>query len=240
MRLNLATLVMLGLPAIVAAQPAAPATGDLVPLPPIGLPLPQIGLPLPPTGLPPATASPRSDRGANRPPPRHRRTRQPGLYAVPIYIWPSFYEAPVASRTPDPQKNAPAPPLTGRLQLAVAAGSDAQLYVDGYYMGTLADADDGVELETGPHAVEIRAPGFDPLRFSVSINPGRTITYRGTLNAIDPTPAAAPTAASSPAAVPPTPMIGYIIPGCYIGNVPPQEAGLPAGCDLSRVITVTR
>ena len=35
-------------------------------------------------------------------------------------------------------------------------------------------------------------------------------------------------------------MTGYVIPGCYIGNVPPQEAGLPAGCDLGRLITITR
>jgi hypothetical protein len=35
-------------------------------------------------------------------------------------------------------------------------------------------------------------------------------------------------------------MVGYIVPGCYIGNVPPQDAGLPASCDLSRTITIQR
>ena len=30
----------------------------------------------------------------------------------------------------------------------------------------------------------------------------------------------------------------YLIPGCYMGNVPPQEVKLPAGCDASRVTTI--
>jgi hypothetical protein len=33
--------------------------------------------------------------------------------------------------------------------------------------------------------------------------------------------------------------IMYVIPGCYMGNVPPQDLKLPAGCDLSKVTTVT-
>jgi hypothetical protein len=29
----------------------------------------------------------------------------------------------------------------------------------------------------------------------------------------------------------------YMIPGCYVGNVPPQDVKLPAHCDLSKVTT---
>jgi hypothetical protein len=31
----------------------------------------------------------------------------------------------------------------------------------------------------------------------------------------------------------------YVIPGCYVGNVPPANMKLPAGCDLSRLTTYT-
>jgi hypothetical protein len=34
-----------------------------------------------------------------------------------------------------------------------------------------------------------------------------------------------------------TPTTFYLIPGCYMGNVPPKDAGLPATCDLSRTQT---
>lgn len=29
----------------------------------------------------------------------------------------------------------------------------------------------------------------------------------------------------------------YMIPGCYVGNVPPQDVQLPANCDLTKVTT---
>jgi hypothetical protein len=34
-------------------------------------------------------------------------------------------------------------------------------------------------------------------------------------------------------------MTYYIIRGCYLGNVPPKDAGLPPGCDPDRAIAVT-
>jgi hypothetical protein len=37
-----------------------------------------------------------------------------------------------------------------------------------------------------------------------------------------------------------TPTTFYFIPGCYAGNVPPKDAGLPATCDQTRVITITQ
>jgi len=29
----------------------------------------------------------------------------------------------------------------------------------------------------------------------------------------------------------------YVIPGCYVGNVPPQKVKLPAHCDVTKVTT---
>ena len=30
----------------------------------------------------------------------------------------------------------------------------------------------------------------------------------------------------------------YFIPGCYLGDVPPKDAGLPASCDQSKTVVV--
>jgi hypothetical protein len=69
----------------------------------------------------------------------------------------------------------------GAIRLQVKPGN-AEVYVDGYYVGQV-DEFDGVfhhlELEAGPHRVEIRAAGFEPLVFEIRTQPGRTINYRG-------------------------------------------------------------
>jgi PEGA domain len=61
------------------------------------------------------------------------------------------------------------------------APPDAQVFVDGYYMG-VADDFDGpsqhLNLTAGPHQIEIRARGYQPVTFDVNVQPGRTITYR--------------------------------------------------------------
>jgi hypothetical protein len=31
----------------------------------------------------------------------------------------------------------------------------------------------------------------------------------------------------------------YVIPGCYLGNVSPKNIALPAGCDISKLKTIT-
>jgi len=56
--------------------------------------------------------------------------------------------------------------------------------VDGYYAGQVDDFDGVIqrlELESGPHRIEIRAVGFEPLVVEVRVQPGRTITYHGDL-----------------------------------------------------------
>jgi hypothetical protein len=63
----------------------------------------------------------------------------------------------------------------------------AQVYVDGFYMGTVDDFNGSAQdanLEAGPHRIEIRAPGYETLTFDVKTEVNRTITYRGTLRPV--------------------------------------------------------
>jgi hypothetical protein len=60
----------------------------------------------------------------------------------------------------------------------------AEVYVDGYYMGTVDDFDgtfQKMELEVGAHHIEIRAPGYQTIVFDVRIEFADTVTYRGEL-----------------------------------------------------------
>lgn len=66
---------------------------------------------------------------------------------------------------------------------------DAEVYVDGYYAGIVDDFDgtfQQVNLEPGPHRIEVRAAGFEPVSFEVNSEPGRTITYRAALRPLAP------------------------------------------------------
>jgi PEGA domain len=173
-----------------------------------------------------------------------RRPHRSAIYFIPAYGWPYPYGAATASATPALPDGSPTPPkpqpLPGRLRLDIEPGGAQQLYVDNYYVGTLEDFSSEVELEAGPHTIEIQAPGYETLHIDVMIAPGRSITYRGTLKTTDAKPAPEAAVPSSTSVTPATPMTLYFIPHCYIGNVPPQEVGLPASCDLARVITITR
>ena len=71
----------------------------------------------------------------------------------------------------------------GSIRLKVKP-SEAQVYVDGYYVGVI-DSYDGafqrLNIEEGPHKVEVRAEGYEPVQFDVMVTPGETITYKGEL-----------------------------------------------------------
>lgn len=63
----------------------------------------------------------------------------------------------------------------------------AQVYVDGYYAGVVDDFDgifQRLHLDAGPHRIEVRAPGYEPLMLNVRIDRNRTTTYRGDLEPI--------------------------------------------------------
>ena len=63
----------------------------------------------------------------------------------------------------------------------VVGQRDAEVFVDGHSIGVVDDFDgtfQQVNLEPGPHRVEVRRDGFEPVTFDVNIQPGRTVTYR--------------------------------------------------------------
>ncbi|MEO5741400.1 MAG: hypothetical protein ABIS29_12475 [Vicinamibacterales bacterium] len=186
----------------------APRGGTLAP---IGLPLPRIGL---------------------QPPPR---ASDPGHYHRDgvFFLWPMtmlFYvpqpvdaPAPPPAPLPRPVENVPAP---GRLILHVQPAG-AQVFADGYYVGVPEDFSaerGGGLLEAGPHRIDVNATGFEPLTLDLRVSAGQPVTIRAALKPLPP-----------PVAVPPTTF--YLIPGCYMGNIPPKDARLPATCDQSRIIT---
>src|SRR4051812_33058124 len=60
------------------------------------------------------------------------------------------------------------------------APPDGQVFADGYYVGIVDDFDGAfqhVDLEPGPHSIEIRFQGGPPIAFDVNIQPGRTVTF---------------------------------------------------------------
>ena len=122
----------------------------------------------------------------------------------------------------------------GYLRLQVQPEA-AQVYVDGYFAGTVAEFGVGRSLAAGAHSVEIRVPGFKTVSFAVRIVPNETVTYRADLERIEPTPQPRipVTAAASPKTL-------YVIPRCYAGDTPPRAEQLPAGCDASDVRAVRR
>jgi hypothetical protein len=75
---------------------------------------------------------------------------------------------------------------TGSLRLKVKP-SNAQVYVDGYYVGVIDSYDGAFQklgIEAGPHRVELRAEGYETVQFEVIVVPGETITYKGEMKRI--------------------------------------------------------
>src|SRR5687767_12927165 len=178
MRRILAALVMVGLPAFGAAQsvPQAPLPSIGLPLPRIGLPLPQIGLPRGIDTEPGATTAPRSHgiethrgRTGGR---NHIRSNRTVFYFVPTYGLDYSHTAPApntAPAFPDRSSRHDRSPLTGTLRLEVQPDRILQLYVDGFFVGSWTDVNGELELEAGPHRIEMRAPGYETASVDVKI-----------------------------------------------------------------------
>lgn len=86
------------------------------------------------------------------------------------------------SGVPNPlDPNAP----TGGLRLKVEP-RDAEVLVDGFLAGRVDDFDGAMQrlkITEGPHRVELRAPGYEPTTFNVTIVVGQTTTYKTDLKA---------------------------------------------------------
>jgi hypothetical protein len=69
----------------------------------------------------------------------------------------------------------------GSLRLKIKP-AEAKVYIDGYYVG-MVDSFDGVfqklNVDAGPHKVELRANGYQTTEFDVVVTPGDTVTYKG-------------------------------------------------------------
>ena len=74
----------------------------------------------------------------------------------------------------------------GSLRLKIKP-RDAQVFVDGYYVGNV-DSFDGMfqrlTIDAGGHKIEIRAPGYETVQFDVLITPGETVTYKGEMERV--------------------------------------------------------
>lgn len=257
MRLLFAVLLV-ALPSVADAQSAksdGPRRGQPPPAPSIGLPLAPIGLPLAditptlaPIGTLPGPTDTRSspDRAPRRQPrdrgPQRKGRNGPGVvYVVPAYGW-GMPVAPAASPAAAPVAAAPA--SSGTLWLDVEPRGVGEVYVDGYLAGTTLDVRGSIELAAGVHHVEIRAEGYQAVGVPLRIEPGGVVTLRRTLQPVvaapEPPVAAAPAGPAAPSAarvpIPRKPF--YHIPGCYLGDVPPKDAGLPPSCDQSKTVVV--
>jgi PEGA domain-containing protein len=107
-----------------------------------------------------------------------------GLYAAsPEY---SDYADPNDAYAAD---NQPTPSVdSGNLRMLIDPPT-AQVFVDGVFVGMVEEAGSplaGVRLEAGPHRVEFRAPGYEPLTVDVMIGADRTITYRAQMQRLPP------------------------------------------------------
>jgi hypothetical protein len=66
---------------------------------------------------------------------------------------------------------------------------DADVYIDGYYAGVVDDYDgrfQHLDLAPGPHHVQVRAAGYQPLDFDVDIQFDHKTEYRGVLTPLQP------------------------------------------------------
>jgi hypothetical protein len=183
--------------------------------------LAPIGLRLPTIGLQPAPDAPNAPNA-----PSYR-----GDWRAPYWAWPMmvFYvPPPVAAPLPPPAPAPPPvePPAPGRLVLDIEPAA-AQVFADGYYVGTPEDFSatrGGALIEAGVHRIDVSAAGYESTAVDLRVTAGQIVTYRASLKALPP-----------PVPVPPTTF--YLIPGCYMGNIPPKHAHLPATCDQSRAVT---
>ena len=194
----------------------------------------------------------RDDRSRPVPPrtgehyqPRYRRPYNGTNIVYVPYATPVYVEREVVVERDVVDESASAPiiveqPLPARLVLDIHPPT-AQVFADGYYIGIPEDfrfEDGGAVMEPGPRRIDILARDHEPVSFDVNLTRGQSATFRHTLTPIMRGPQAAPddTVKAPPAAK--EPVTFYLIPGCYMGNVPPKEANLPSTCDIARAVSV--
>jgi hypothetical protein len=159
-----------------SSQPAAGVIGSSSPTPARG----RSSRPSPSTTRPPFAgmfpireATPRASRGM--------RPLWFGLVAFDrTWLWTPTV---VGGAFDDPRISTVEQGLSGGLQLDIEPRR-ALVYVDGWYVG-IVDQFSGyyrhLDVGAGSHTIEILATDYEPLAFDIAISPGRTTTYRGSL-----------------------------------------------------------
>jgi hypothetical protein len=186
---------------------------------PIGSAIGPIGLPLPPIGLQPPAGPVHATRQ------RGRLPRENGFFSWPMMVFYMPQPAGAAAPTPVSAPRPAEPPAPGRLILEIEPAG-AQVFADGYYVGVPEDFSatrGGGVLEAGLHRIDVSATGYESLAVDLRVTSGQPVTYRAALKALPPLMSAPPSTF-------------YLIPGCYMGNIPPKDAHLPATCDQSRAV----
>ena len=240
MRLLLAALLVV-LPSIADAQTSRsdasgrsqppPPPSNSLPLPPIGLPLPDITPTLAPIGTLPGT-----DRdevlaqSRSQSPAPSAWSASPGSLQPGRHLRRSVWLGPAGGCAgPGASPTAEVAEATGTLWLDIEPRGLGKVYIDGYLAGTTHNVRGSITLDAGAHRVEVRAEGYRPVGVEVRIEAGGAVTLRRTLQplpAAPEPPVAGPPAlpAARPAAAAPIPRKPfYYIPGCYLGDVPPQR-----------------
>ena len=226
--------------------PVAPRNVPAPQPPPLTPAPPPVEFPLPPLMTPPAGGLTHGfpgffSRGDSQEfSPSRRRAPRTVPFSIPLV--PGYI---VSAEGTDTSARAPmVGEASGMLRLAVTPAR-AQVFIDGYYVGTVEDVATrrGLWLAAGSHRLELRAIGYRTVSVDVVIAPRDTLTYEGELEFAPP---ATPQPSPAPPPIPSAPPIAtgsgvmYVIPNCYMGNVPPRASRLPAGCDIRNVEVLGR
>lgn len=170
----------------------------------------------------------------------------PHVYVPGQYYYPSLYHhymAPAETSMAETYRQSMAETYLRR-QREAARGAlvlegvpdNAQVLVDGSYVGLAEEFGPGrraLSLDAGAHRIDLRAPGYETVTFSVRIEPNGMVRYRGDMQRA---------ATAKPAVVAPAPQQPavarsfYVIPNCYAGDKPPTGV-LPRGCDVKNLQT---
>ena len=76
--------------------------------------------------------------------------------------------------------------IYGGLRLKVKP-REAEVFVDGYFAGVVDDFDGAFQqlnLDVGPHRIELRAAGYETISFEIRTQPDEKITYKAELKPV--------------------------------------------------------
>jgi hypothetical protein len=106
----------------------------------------------------------------------------PAPYATPSYPATGYPNSPAQA----PQSSvsvSPGQEQYGGISFEITP-ADAEIYVDGSYMGRVSDfspTSQPLTLNPGVHRVEVRAAGYRSLAYDVTITAGQVVPFQGSL-----------------------------------------------------------